>query len=87
MDSYSRTSCMTTMFTWLPIIKIFNCGEHLKSLEYSAQIENEETLHQHIFYACKAVCSRPRTFEKCKGALSGISMHILIQVEGILSFC
>jgi len=27
---------------------------------YSAEIENEGTLKQHIFYACQTFCIRPR---------------------------
>jgi len=57
--------------------------EHLKTLEYSATIENEHTLHQHIFYACEAIHSHPRTFETCNSAWSEMSMHTLIQVEDI----
>jgi len=29
-------------------------------LVYPAPIDNEETLHQHNFYACQAICSHPR---------------------------
>ena len=69
------------------IIYIFNCGDHLKTLQYSAPIDSEQTIQQHNFYACEIIGSRPRAFEKCKSAWSGMSMHTLIQEEDILSFC
>jgi hypothetical protein len=37
---------------------------HLKTLVYSGPIENEETLHQHIFYDCQTICNCPRTSER-----------------------
>jgi hypothetical protein len=36
---------------------------NLKPLGYSALIENEETLHQRIFYVCHTIRKRPGTFE------------------------
>jgi hypothetical protein len=35
---------------------------HVKTLACSAPIENEEILHQHIFYAHQVICSLPGAF-------------------------
>ena len=39
---------------------------HLKSLVYSAAIENEETLHQCTFYACQTTRNHTGTFERAR---------------------
>jgi hypothetical protein len=59
---------------------------NLKTLVYVALIENEETLHQHIFDACQAIENCPRTFWKCVSPWSDISMHALVQVEEVWAF-
>ena len=40
--------------------------DHLKTLVYSTPIENKQTLHQRIFYACQTTHTCPGTFENVR---------------------
>ena len=42
---------------------------HIKTLVYSAVIENEETLRQHISDPCQTICNCPRTFEQVQQSM------------------
>jgi len=45
------------------VLQIFMCGVTKKPLVYSVPIENEETLHKHVFDACQTIGNRPATFQ------------------------
>lgn len=46
------------------VLQIFMCGVTKKPLVYSVPIENEETLHKHVFDACQTIGNRPATFQR-----------------------
>jgi len=54
---------------------------YLKTLVYSAVIENEETLRQHIFDACQTICNCPRTFEQVRQSMF-VPDHLCIYSGG-----
>jgi hypothetical protein len=47
----------------------FSVWGHLEPLVYSATIENEETRHQRIFYACQTIRNRPGTLERVRQSM------------------
>jgi len=64
---FSRYS--PTVF-WRQSIRFLSLAT-LKSLMYSARLENEETLHQQIFYAFQITRSCPGTFETVRNCMIG----------------
>jgi hypothetical protein len=42
---------------------------HLKTLEYSAPIENRETLHQHIYDICQTIHNCRRSFQNVRQSM------------------
>jgi len=50
-----------------------------------ALIENEETLHQVIFDACKTIWNWPMKFKLCDSPWSDKSMNAFIQVDDTLN--
>lgn len=58
--------------------------ETLKTLVYSAPVENEETLQRSIFYAHQNICNRSGT-TVWDSPLSDVSMRTLIRLEDIPS--
>ena len=44
----------------------FYLSGHLKTLAYSAPIENRDTLHQHIYDVCQTIHNCPRTFQNVR---------------------
>lgn len=54
---------------------------HLKPLLYSPQIENKETFHQRIFYACQTIRKRPGNFKNCDSSWSDVSVRPLSKME------
>lgn len=67
----------------------FHLWENLKILVYLAPIENVETLHQCISYACQTINNGPGTFESVRQSTRGcvLYMRALIQAEDILRIC
>jgi hypothetical protein len=59
----------------------FYLWEHSKHLVYSAPIENEETLRQHIFYASQTIRKRPGTFESVRQSMTR-GVHACIYPRG-----
>ena len=54
---------------------------------YSATTANEETLHQHILYACKTICDCSQTFER---VLQTMIRCVHVHTDsggGLLSIC
>jgi len=60
--------------------------ETLKTLVYSAAVENEETIQRSKFYAYQNICNRPGK-TVCDSPWSDVPMHTLIQLKEIPSFC
>lgn len=56
------------------------CG-NLRTLVYPALTENEDTLHQHTFVACKTICNRPGTFESVRQSMIR-RVHWRINLDG-----
>jgi hypothetical protein len=59
----------------------------LKTLMYSPSIENEETLHLHIFSACQTTRKSPWHLKACISPLSDVSMRAWIPVAITLRIC
>ena len=53
------------------VLQIFMCGVTKKPLVYSVPIENEETLHKHVFDACQTIGNRPANIQGEEGAVHG----------------
>jgi hypothetical protein len=60
---------------------------HLKTLVYSALIENKETLHQHILMPVKPFAIALGPSKVCDNARSGVPRRSLIEMKDILSIC
>jgi hypothetical protein len=65
----------------------FYVEEHLKLPEYSAPIENEESLHQRIFTPVKPLLTAREPSKQCKSTSSDMFMRVLIQVDNIWNIC
>jgi len=55
-------------FTWPQPFKFLFLGI-LKTPGYSAQFENEETLHLDTFGACQTICNHPGSFESVRQSI------------------
>ena len=61
---------------------------HLKTLVYSAPIENEQALRQHIFDGCQTLRNRSAISERARVYdQTCFLVRELIQMEDILSMC
>jgi hypothetical protein len=83
MDGYSRTSRITTMFTWTQSFKFLIVGNTSRHWSIQQQLKIKMHFTNTFFYACKAIHSQPKIFETCNSAWSEMFMHTLIQVKDI----
>jgi hypothetical protein len=64
----------------LSLVEFYLWG-HLKSLLYSAPIENEEIVHQRIFDGCQTMRNRPGMSESMRQSLNR-RIHVCIDLVG-----
>jgi len=65
------------------VLQIFMCGVTKKPLVYSVPIENEETLHKHVFDTCQTIGNRSATFQSGRWSM----VRRMTQMEEIFSVC
>jgi len=70
-------------FTWPQSFRLLSLGM-LKNPGYSAQSENEETLHLHNFDACQTICNHPGSFESVRQSMIWRVHACLDSAEDIL---
>jgi hypothetical protein len=54
---------------------------------YSAPIQNEDTIHQRLFYACQTIRNAHAALKRVLSPCSDASMCVLIKVEYALIVC
>ena len=66
------------LITWPPCLSSL---ESHNSVVYSATIENEETLHQHIFMLVKPFSTTAGPWKGCNSPCSDVLLCIVLKVE------